>query len=102
MFAVIFIQGWRNNGKIDSVRKSTTLEIVNLNKSIEKIDIEINDITTDVKDEMTIVNGILLYNFLQWEDDIDKRKVSISSTKLKLEDLNKELNKMRSPNIIEK
>lgn len=70
----------RSNDKLKDELKEVRVEL----DSVQTI---LNNSTTI--EQVKIENAKLLYNFLIFEDDLDKKKISMSEIKLKVEELNK-------------
>lgn len=76
-----------NKGAIKDIRKSNQKELQEVKESLEVLSDKINEVPT--RTDFKIDNEILMYEFLQFEDDLDKGKISLSELKLKLESLRK-------------
>lgn len=84
---MLVVSNCSSNKSVDKLRK----EIDNMEKEYR---LELDSIHTTLKNTTTIEqvqaeNEQLLYQFLVFEDDLDKGKISMSEIKLKLEELNK-------------
>lgn len=70
---------------IQSITKMNNEKLQNFQDSLNILTNKINNIPT--RNQFKIDNEILMYEFLQFEDDVDKGKMSLSELKLKLESM---------------
>lgn len=76
-----------NRNSLDKIYKSNNAELSYIKDSLGVLSNKINNIP--IRKEFKLDNQILMYEFLQFEDDVDKGKISLSQLKLKLEELRK-------------
>jgi hypothetical protein len=66
-------------------------EIAKLRKELENTNSKMDKYAT--KAEVEIISNKTMFDFLIYEDDIDKKKASLSDIKNKIDELEKKLNK---------
>jgi hypothetical protein len=74
-----------NRSAIQNITKINNEKLQSFKDSLNILTNKINNIPT--RNQFKIDNEILMYEFLQFEDDIDKGKMSLSELKLKLESM---------------
>lgn len=85
---LFFVSTCSNRSAIKDIRKSHATELQSLSDSLADLSRKIKEIPT--REEFQLDNEILMYEFLQFEDDIDRGKISLSELKLKLDEMRKE------------
>jgi len=70
-----------------SAIKNSNIELQAVKDSLGILSNRINNIPS--RQQFKIDNQVLMYEFLQFEDDLDKGKISLSELKLRLEDMRK-------------
>lgn len=70
-------------------------ELQNVKKELAQTNAKFDEIKSNVatREEVEIISNKVMFNFLIYEDDIDKRKTSLSDVKNKVDELNNRLNK---------
>lgn len=65
-------------------------ELTKLKKELEMTNSKLEKFAT--KEQVEIISNKTMFDFLLYEDDIDKKKASLSDIKNKIDDLEKKLN----------
>lgn len=91
MLGLILFRQCGTNSKIKKVQKEN-IELKNKIDSIAVSVKKIEDIVYPMRDEITYEIERMMYQFLIYEDDIDKGKTSLSVIKMKLDEYQKERN----------
>ena len=66
-------------------------ELNKLKKELEATNAKIDEFAT--KEEVEIISNKVMFDFLLYEDDLDKKKASLSDIKNKVDELQKKLEK---------
>lgn len=94
LFIIIFISllfamnMCSNRSTIEKITKNSNIELQAVKDSLAILSNRINNIPS--RQQFKIDNQVLMYEFLQFEDDLDKGKISLSELKLRLEDMRKQ------------
>lgn len=82
-FVLLFVSKGCVNNKISNLDKKYSEETLKLEKKIDSLQLQVSKMATakQVRDEMEIT----MFNYLIYEDDLDKGKSSLSDIKNKIE-----------------
>lgn len=84
---ILVLSTCSHKNQIKDIRKSNQKELQEVKENLNKLSNQINKVPN--RKQFKIDNETLMYEFLQFEDDLDKGKISLSELKLKLESLRK-------------